>query len=100
MKKIITHPQACDMGDGRGYIEFEPKTTLREVLNWYKANSRTWGECIIKYRDGEVLRRFDYDIYNNTQFYYHLTWELDFVVKEAKFSYCFMAEDLIITLEN
>ena len=100
MKKVITHPQACDMGDGRGHIELESKTTLREVLDWYKSNSKTWGECIIKYRDGRVLRHFDYDLYNNNQFYSYFTWELDFIVKEATFCYCFMSEDLVITLDK
>lgn len=102
MKKVITHPQASDMGDGRGYIEFAPNTSLGEILNWYKFNSKTWGECIIKYSDGEILRRFDYDTYSKdtNQFYYHLTWQLDFIVKEATFRYCFMSQDLTITLEK
>ena len=100
MKKIITHPQACDMGDGRGYIELNPNTTLGQILDWYKNNSKTWGECIIKYKDGKILRHFDYDIYNNRQFYYKLTWQLNFIVKEAKFNYCFMCEDLTIILDR
>lgn len=102
MKKVITHPQASDMGDGRGYIEFAPNTSLGEILIWYKANSETWGECIIKYSDGRILRRFDYNTYNKeiNQFYYYLTWELGFIVKEATFCYCFMSEDLTITLEK
>ena len=100
MKKIITQPQVCDMGSGRGKIEFEPGTTLRQVLDFYKNNSRTWGECTIQYKNGEILRKFDYDIYNNNIFYYNLSWELDYVVAEAKFEYCFMSEDLTITLKR
>lgn len=100
MKKIVTQPQTCDMGSGFGKIEFEPGTTLRQVLDFYKNNSRTWGECTIQYKNGEILRKFDYDIYNSNIFYYHLSWELDCIVTEAKFQYCFMSEDLTIILKG
>lgn len=100
MRKVITNPQTCDMGSGFGKIEFEPGATLREVLEFYKNNSRTWGECTIQYKSGEILRRFDYDVYNNNIFYYNLSWELDYKVAEAKFQYCFMGEDLTITLDK
>ena len=95
MKKVITVPQACDMGDGRGIIEFNEGTTVGEILEFYKRNSRSWGLCTIIHK-GEILRKFDFDIYNNNIFYTHLTWEKDFKVKEAEYSYCFMNEDLTI----
>jgi hypothetical protein len=98
MERIVTRPQACDMGSGFGYIKINEKTTLKELLDYYRQNARTWGTCLIKYKNGEVLRKFDFDIYNNNQFYYKLSWELDFLVQEAKFEYCFMSEDLTITL--
>jgi hypothetical protein len=101
MKKVITQPQVCDMGDGRGEIQFEIGTRLKDVLNFYQNNSKTWGICTIQYNDGKIIRKFDFDIYNNNIFYYNLyVWELDLLVKEATFSYCFMNEDLVITIEK
>ena len=100
MEKVITRPQTCDMGSGFGKIEVEPNTTLRQVLEFYKNNSRTWGVCTIQFEDGEILRKFDYDVYRNDIFYYHLSWELNWFVVEAKFQYCFMGEDLTITIRK
>lgn len=41
--KIIIHPQTCDMGSGFGEFEFEENTTLKDFLEFYKNNSKTWG---------------------------------------------------------
>lgn len=100
MKRTITHPQTCDMGSGFGIIEFEPNATLGDILKFYKQNVKTWGTCTIKYADGKILRKFDFDLYNNRTFYYHLSWELDIKVKEVKFDYCFMSENLTIILDK
>lgn len=99
MKKVITNLQKSDMGSGAGYVDGAAGCTLKEVLNFYSKNSKTWGTVCI-YRKGNIVRKFDYDIYNNNIFYHHLNgWEYKWIVKEAKFNYCFMCEDLDIYLE-
>ncbi len=101
MKRIITRPQTCDMGSGFGIIEYESNATLGDILKFYKQTVKTWGTCTINYADGEILRKFDFDLYNNRIFYYHLSgWELDIKIKEVKFEYCFMGENLTIILDK
>lgn len=100
MKKVITSPQKSDMGSGFGYVDGAAGCTLEEVLNFYSKNSKTWGIVSI-YHKGDIIRKFDYDTYNNNIFYHHLNgWEYELIVKEAKFNYCFMREDLDIYLEQ
>lgn len=96
--KIIIHPQTCDMGSGFGEFEFEENTTLKDFLEFYKSNSKTWGSITIRKNDGKILRLFDYDTHNNNIFYYHLNWELDDKLKEVNFDYCFMHENVEIIL--
>ena len=99
MKKVTTNLQKLDMGNGIGYIDGAAGCTLEEVLNFYSKNSKTWGIVGI-YRNEEIVRKFDYDTYINNIFYHHLNgWEYEWIVKEAKFNYCFMREDLNIYLE-
>jgi hypothetical protein len=99
MKRVVTEPQKSDMGDGFGHIEGAVGYTLEEVLNFYSKNSKTWGTVCI-YRKGNIVRKFDYDTYNNNVFYHYLSgWEYKLIVKEAKFNYCFMCENLDIYLE-
>lgn len=100
MKKVITHPQKSDMGSGFGIIEFEPGTNLDQILGFYRKNSKTWGTCTIQYADGRILRKFDYNLYHSDLFYYKLSWELAFEVKEVKLEYCFMCEDITIILNR
>ena len=100
MKKVITRPQVCDMGSGFGKIEFEPGTNLDQVLSFYRKNSKTWGTCTIEYANGKALRKFDYNLYHSDLFYYKLSWELAFEVKEVKLEYCFMREDITIVLNK
>lgn len=98
MKEVITNPQKSDMGSGFGYVDGVVGCTLKEILEFY-ANSKTWGTVCI-YRKGNVVRKFDYDTYNNNVFYHHLSgWEYQLVVKEAKFSCCFMNKNIDIYLE-
>ena len=99
MKKIITNPQKSDMGSGFGHVDGAAGCILEEVLNFYSKNSKTWGTVCI-YRKGDIIRKFDYDTYNNNVFYYNLNGrEYKLIVKEAKFNYCFMNEDLDIYLK-
>lgn len=99
MTKVIINHQKSDMGSGFGYIDGAAGRTLEEFLNFYSKNSKTWGTVCI-YRKGNIVRKFDYDTYNHNIFYHHLEgWEYKFIVKEAKFEYCFMNEDINIYLD-
>jgi hypothetical protein len=96
MKRIITHPQKSDMGSGFGYID-AVGCTLEELLDFY-AKNKTWGTVCI-HKNGEILRKFDYDTFNNNIFYHNLNgWEYRMTVKKAEFEYYFMNEDLDIYL--
>lgn len=99
MKRVITEHQKSDMGCGFGYVEGVVGCTLKEVLDFYAKDSKTWGTVCI-YRNSDVVRKFDYDTFNNNIFYHHLSgWEYKLTVKEAKFRYCFMSEDIYIYLD-
>ena len=99
MKEVITNPQKSDMGNGFGYVKGVAGCTLKEVLDFYAKNSKDWGIVCI-HRNGEIVRKFDYDTYNNNVFYHYLNaWEYRFIVKEIKFTYCFMNKDIDIYLE-
>lgn len=98
MEKVIIHPQVCDMGSGDGEYKFNKEITLDEFLKEYKTTSNSWGTITIISRDGKILRKFDYDTYNNSQFFYHLSWELQMKIKKVTFMYCWMSEDVIIYL--
>lgn len=99
MKKIITTPQMSDMGSGFGYIEGATGRTLEEVLDWYANNTKTWGVICI-YRNNDIIRKFDYNTHSDNIFYHHLSgWEYKLSVKEVKFNYCFMGEDIDIYLK-
>jgi len=98
MREIITKPQQSDMGSGFGYLEGANGHTLKEVLDFYKQNTNDWGTIRI-FRNGAVIRTFDYDTYNNNVFYHHLSaWEYQLPVEEVKFDYCFMNKDIYIAL--
>ena len=100
MKKVIERPQQSDMGSGYGYIEGCEGVTLSEVLKWLKANTEAWGTININFL-GEPLRIFDYDTYNGNQFYCHMNgFDYQRLVKEVKFRYCFMNEDIYIYLKE
>lgn len=100
MKKIITQPQKSDMGSGFGIYEFNENTTLKEFLNYYKENSKTWGTITI-IKDNDIIRKFDYDIFNNNYFYYNIEgWQLEYKIKLVSFNYCFMNEDVKIFIKT
>lgn len=98
MKEIIIDPQKSDYSYGYGILEINKTTTLKEVLEYYKNNSKTWGTITIKLSNYDILRKFDYDTLNNNYFYYHLSWEINTKVKEVEFEYCFMCKNITIKL--
>ena len=98
LREVVTKPQKSDMGTGFGYVESAYGCSLREIMEFYAKNSRSWGTVCI-HRNGNVVRKFDYDTYNNNIFYYKLDgWQYEFTVKEVKFEYCFMNKDIDIYL--
>ena len=99
MREVIANPQKSDMGSGFGYVEGAVDCTLKEILSFYANNSKDWGTVCI-YKNGNIVRKFDYDTYNNNVFYHHLSgWEYQLIVKEVKFAYCFMNKDIDIYLK-
>ena len=95
----ITIPQQSDMGMGFGVFEGAEGKPLKEILKFIIENVDAWGVCTIA-NDESIIRKFDYDLFNNDIFYCDLTsWELELKVKEAKFSYCHMSRDMIIKVE-
>ena len=100
MKRNIIEPQKSDMGSGYGEYLFPDGTTLGDFLKWYKDNSKTWGTITIIYNDGRILRKFDYDLYNNNICYTHLSWEEKILIKKIDFYYCWMSEDVKIHLNK
>lgn len=96
-KSIITSPQASDMGSGFGHYEVAPGSTLKEFLKWFKGNCKLWGTMKIIDEDGDIVRYFDYDTWNNDIVYTNLGfWQYDSEIKKIEFSYCFMNEDIVI----
>ena len=100
MKRIIISPQKFDMGCGFGKFSFDKETTLKQFLEHYKKTCSSWGTITIIKADGDILRKFDYDMYNDSIFYYNLSWELQCKVKKIIFNYCFMNENVDIRLER
>lgn len=97
MKRVIDRPQMSDMGSGFGHIEVPEGTTLKDALNWIRKNTKAWGLITIYRNSDDIIRCFDYDLYNNTIFYHNLSgWQYDYIVKKIEFSYCFMSEDIDI----
>lgn len=98
MKRIIDRPQISDMGSGFGHIEIEQNAvTLEEALKWLQRNQKTWGVVTIYRGSDDIVRCFDYDLYNNNIFYHNLnSWQYKYIVKKIEFNYCFMGEDIDI----
>ena len=100
MQENIIHTQQSDMGSGFGEYSFS-NITLGQALKWFEENLYDWGEMTIQFKNGDILRRFDYDLYDSHLFYYHLNgWEYDLSVKKIEFSYCFMNKNIIIYLNK
>ena len=101
MERVIISKQACDMGDGYGEWVFNKAVTLGEFLTHLKEHSNEWGIITIKRRNGDILRKFDYNTYSDTILYTHLNgWEEKFEIDKVEFRYCFMNEDIEITLNK
>ena len=98
MKRIIDIPQTSDMGHGFGHIEVEQNAvTLEEALKWLQLNQKTWGTITIYRGSNNIVRCFDYDLYNNNIFYHHLSgWQYNYIVEKIEFDYCFMLESIDI----
>ena len=98
IREVIINPQVSDMGSCFGYVEGANGCSLKEILEFYAKNSNAWGIVCI-HRNGDIVRKFDYDTYNNNIFYHHLSgWMYQLAVKEVKFDYCFMNKDIDIYL--
>ena len=96
-KGIITFEQPSSMGSGYGHYEFAPGSTLREFLKWFKGNCKLWGTMKIINKDGDIVRYFDYDTWNNDIVYTNLGfWQYDSEIKKIEFNYCFMNENIVI----
>ena len=98
MKRVVTHPQLSDMGSEIGYYEINKPMTLQQVLDWIKANSKTWGTITVYYKDtGAIIRKFDYDLYSQKQFYHYFN-ALQYTkeVLTIEYSSCFMYCDYYI----
>lgn len=97
MKRIIDQPQKSDMGSGWGHYEVPKDLTLEEALNCLQKDLKSWGTITIYKGSDDIVRCFDFDLYNNKIFYHHLSgWQYNYTVKKIQFSYCFMSEDIEI----
>lgn len=97
MKRIVDTPQIPDMGSGYGHIDIPENTTLKEVLDWIYKNEKSWGTITIYYMNNEIIRCFDYDLFNKNIFYHHLAgWQYSRTIQKVKFDYCFMYENIDI----
>ena len=99
-KLIIDRPQASDMGNGFGHYKVIPRTTLKEFLKWFKENCKLWGTIKIIDRDGDIVRYFDYDTWNNDIIYTNMDpWQYNLEIEKIECRYCFMNEDITIWLK-
>lgn len=100
MQEHIIEKQTCDMGFGKGEYTFS-NITLKQALDWFEQNLHEWGIVTIQYKDKNILRKFDYELYNSHKFCHHLNgWEYNFLVEKIEFYYCFMNKDIIIYLNR
>lgn len=97
MKQIIDQPQKSDMGSGFGHYELDEGLTLGNALKYLQKNLKSWGTITIYRGSDDVVRCFDFDLYNGKTFYHHMSgWQYNYPVKKIQFSYCFMSEDIEI----
>lgn len=81
IKEIVTSHQTENYGWATSEFIFTEPTTLHQVLEWIEKTHQEWGIITIYDRNYCILRKFDYDLYNNKIFYYHLNQELNYIVK-------------------
>lgn len=97
MKRVIDMPQKSDMGSGWGHYDGAAGLTLKEVLDYLDKNLKSWGTLTIYRGSNDIIRRFDFDRYGGNNFYHHLNgWQYKCIVREVKFDYCFMGENIDI----
>lgn len=94
-------PQTGDMGLSTGEYQINESINLRQALQELCNMLNSWGTITILYPNKDICRVFDYDLYNDTQFYHHLSgWEYNMKVDKITTHSCFMNKDLIIELIN
>ena len=97
MKRVVDEPQKSDMGSGWGHYELPENINLMEVLTELRKTLKSWGTVTVYRGIDDVIRRFDFDLYNNKIFYHHLSgWQYNFPVRKVDFDYCFMSENINI----
>ena len=97
MKRVVDEPQKSDMGSGWGHYELPESINLMEVLTELRKTLKSWGTVTIYRGTDDVIRRFDFNLYSNKIFYHHLSgWQYNFIVREIRFDYCFMSENINI----
>ena len=100
MQVRVIESQTCDMGQGKGEYIFS-NLTLKQALKWFEENLNDWGTITINFKNGDILRKFDYDLYNSHQFYHHLNgWEYELLIDKIEFYNCFMNKDITISLKR
>ena len=93
-------PQTCDMGFSYEVYECSEGTTLKEALAWLKKNKNSWGTITIQRKNGDIVRKFDYDVYRYNEFYTNLAgWESSFKIIEMTSHSCFMNCDIEIQVQ-
>ena len=101
MEKIITRPQTCDMGSGYGEITFNENDTLQDFFNFFVKEIKSWGVMTVYAPNKEIMRKFDYNLYNDKQFYQHISgWALSDKIDKITFDYCFMNENYYVYLKR
>ncbi len=94
-------PQTCDMGFSTGEYQTDTLLKLDQILQQLQAILKSWGTITILYPNKDICRIFDYDLYNDTQFYHHLSgWAYNMKVDKITTRSCFMNRDLTIELTN
>ena len=87
------------MGFSTGEYQIDRPISLRQALQELYNTLYSWGTITIFYPDKDICRIFDYDLYNDTQFYHHLSgWEYNMKVDKITTRSCFMNRDLTIEL--
>ena len=100
MKQVIDRSQMSEMGNGWGHYELPENINLMEVLGELRKSLKSWGKVTIYRGTNNRIRCFDFNLYNDKIFYHHLTGtDYNCIVREVKFTYCYMSEDIDIYVE-
>lgn len=97
MERVIDHPQKSDMGSGYGHYEGIDGMNLGKVLDELCKTLKSWGTVTIYRGLDDVVRRFDFDLYNSKVFYHNLSgWQYNYTIRKIDYDYCFMLENINI----